>query len=132
MATPNIQVILQGILTATNNLVSPAPYIANFDFQNPTLNATSMFYDPFFQATVGGVAVSLPAAEVFLVAVQNLDVVHNLTVTVTPFGGAASPITLGPGGVYVYFDPTETGQGISAVTLTGITATVPAFVMASA
>jgi hypothetical protein len=81
---------------------------------------------------VGGVSVSLPAAKVFLVAVQNLDVVHNLIVTVTPFGGASSPITLGPGGVYVYFDPTETGQGISAVTLTGITATVPAFVMASA
>lgn len=132
MATPNIQVILQGILVATNNLVSPAPYIANFDFQNPTLNATSMFYDPFFQSLAGGSAVSLPAGKVFLVAVQNLSTTVNLTVTVTPFGGAASPIILGPAGVYVYFDPTETGQGISALTLTGAGSTVPAFVMASA
>lgn len=132
MSTPNVQVILQSILTATNNLVSPAPYIANFDFQNPTLNGSSIFFDPFFQATGGGAAVSLPAAKVFLVAVQNLSPVSpatNLTVTVTPFGGAASPIVLGPGGVYIYFDPTEAGQGISAVTLTG---TGFAFVMAGA
>ena len=73
MATPNVQVILQSILTATNNLVSPAPYIANFDFQNPTLNANTIFYDPYFQATGGGASVSLPASKVFLLAVQNLS-----------------------------------------------------------
>lgn len=129
MATPNVQVILQSILTATNNLVSPAPYIANFDFQNPTLNASTIFYDPYFQALGGGASVSLPAGKVFLLAVQNLATNAPLTVTVTPFGGAASPIILGPGGVYIYFDPTEMGQGISSVTLTG---SGTAFVMAGA
>lgn len=129
MATPNVQVILQSILTATNNLVSPAPYIANFDFQNPTLNANTIFYDPYFQATGGGASVALPASKVFLLAVQNLSTGAALTVTVTPFGGAASPIILGPGGVYIYFDPSETGQGISTVTLTG---SGTAFVMAGA
>lgn len=119
MSTPNVNVILQAILTATNNLVSPAPYIANFDFQNPTLNASGIFFDPFFQATGGGAAVPLPTGKVFLVAVQNLSSNLNLTVTVTPFGGAASPLTLGQNGVYIYFDTSGTGQGISAVTLTG-------------
>jgi hypothetical protein len=127
VATSNIQIILQSILTATNNLVSPAPYIANFDFQNPTMNAATFFYDPYFQAQGGGASVALPAAKVFLVAVQNLSTLAGLTVTVTPFGGAPSGILLGPGGVYIYFDPTESGQGVSAVTLTG---TGNAFVMA--
>jgi len=132
VATPNIQVILQGILTVTNNLVSPAPYIANFDFQNPTIGSTSIFYDPYLQAPTGGIALSLPAAIVYVMAVQNLSTTQNLTVTITPNAGAASPITLGPGGVYLYFDPQQLGQGISAVTLTGIGATVSAFVLAAA
>ena len=129
MATPNVVVILQSILTATNNLISPAPTIANFDFQNPTMNAAGIFFDPFFQATAGGAAVPLPASKIFLLAVQNLSANLNLTVTVTPFGGAASPVILGQNGIYIYFDPNETGQGISAVTLTG---TGTAFVMVGA
>ena len=132
MATPNMLVILQGIVTLTNNLVSPAPYIANFDLQNPTLNATTVFYDPYFQATTGGVSVPLPAAKVFGLIIQNLSTTNNLTIDVTPFGGSLDPITLGPGGVFIYFDPTETGQGISAVTLLGVGATVSAFVLAGA
>jgi len=132
MATPNIEVILQGILTATNNQLSPPPYIANFDFQNPTLGATSIIYDPFFQALVGGSAVSLPAAKVFLIVVQNLSTTANLSVTHTPFGGSASTAVYGPGGVCVLFDPTEEGGGFSALTLTGVGGTVPAFVMAGA
>jgi hypothetical protein len=132
MATPNMMVVLQGILTTTNNLVSPAPYIGNFDLQNPTLNATAVFQDPYFQALESGSSVPLPLAKIFALVVQNQSATDNLIVGITPFEGSFDPIALGPGGVFIYFDPTEDGQGISAVTLTGVGATVPAFVLAGA
>jgi hypothetical protein len=132
VATPNIQAILQAVVTLTNNLVSPAQYIANFDLQNPTLNAATVYYDPYFQATTGGISVPLPAAKIFALIVQNLSTTNNLMIDITPFGGSLDPITVGPGGVFIYFDPTELGQGISAVTLLGVGATVSAFVLAGA
>jgi hypothetical protein len=130
MPTPNIQVVLQAILSATDNLISPPPYIANFDFGNPTLGATNIFFDPYFQALAGGSAVALPAAKVFLIAVKNQSATAVLTVTVTPFGGAASSVNLGVGGAYIVIDPAETGTGFSALTLTGVGGTVPAMVLA--
>jgi len=132
MSTPNINVELQAILTATNNLITPPPYIANFDFGNQTLGATSYYQEPFFQALVGGSAVPLPAAKVFFIAVQNLSTASVLQVTHTPFGAAASTCSVGPGGMVIFFDPLETGGGFSALTLTGIGGTVSAFVMAGA
>lgn len=129
----NISAIFQAVITATNNQLSPPPYIANFDFQNPTLNANVIFYEPFFQAvTGGGSVVTLPAAKVFAVIVQNIDATNLLTVTYTPFGGAPTSITLGLQGMFIYFDPNKTGTGISALTLTGTVATTAAFVMAGA
>jgi hypothetical protein len=132
VATPNIQAILQGILTATDNTQSPAPYIVNLDFQNPTLNATTYFFDAFFQALVGGSSVPLSVsagALSFCIIVINRSLTNALQISVTPTGGAAAIIgTIGPGGVCVLFDPPETGLGWTALTLTGIGATVPATV----
>jgi hypothetical protein len=132
MSTPNIQAILQGILTATDNTQSPAPYVTNFDFQNPTLNATNSFFDAFFQALTTGSAVPLGAgagALAFAIIVINRSATNNLQITVTPTGGVAAIVgTIGPGGPFVAFDPTENGLGWSALTLTGLGATVPATV----
>ena len=132
MPTPNIIIELQAILTASNNLVLPPPYIANFDFGNPTLGATSYYQEPFFQALVGGSAVPLPAATVFLIAVQNLHATALLHVTHTPTGQAASTCSIGPGGLVILFDTLETGGGFTALSLTGVGSTVPAFVMVGA
>ena len=132
MTTPNTNVELQAIVTASNNLITPPPYIANFDFGNPTLGATSYFQEPYFQATTGGVAVALPASPVFFILIQNLHATAILRVTVTPTGQAASASTCGPGGVVIFFDPLEIGGGFTALTLTGLSVTVPAFVMVGA
>jgi hypothetical protein len=132
LPTPNILVELQAILTASNNLVAPPPYIANFDFGNPVLGATSYYQEPYFQATTGGVAVPLSAATVFLIAVQNLHASALLHVTHTPTGQAISTCSIGPGGIVIFFDPLETGGGFTALTLTGVGSTVPAFVMVGA
>lgn len=132
MATPNIQAILQGILIATDNTQSPAPYVANLDFQNPTLNATTYYLDAFFQALSTGSNVPLGiggGALTFCIIVINRSVTANLQITVTPTGGAAAIVgTIGPGGVCVLFDPPESGLGWTALTLTGVGVTVPATV----
>jgi hypothetical protein len=129
---PNIQAILQGILTATDNTQSPAPFVVNFDFQNPTLNATTDYFDAFFQALTTGSNVPLGVgggALSFCLIVINRSLTNNLQITVTPTGGVAAIVgTIGPGGVFVVFDPPETGLGWTALTLTGIGATVPATV----
>ena len=137
MATPNINVVLQSIIAVTNNLITPAPQIINFDFQNPTMPSTGTggtvaYFDPYFQALTGGSAVNLPVAKVFALAVQNIASAGLLTVSYTPFGGSATSINIGPNGVLLLFDPAESGTGISAVTLTGNGGTIPAAVLVAA
>jgi hypothetical protein len=134
MATSNVQVILQAVIAVMNNLVSPAVQVITLDFGNPTLpsagsGGTAVFYDPYFQALVGGSAVSLPGSPVYAIAVQNLSTTANLQVTHTPQGAAASTALYGPGGVCILFDPSEAGGGFSALTLTGVGGTVPAMVL---
>jgi hypothetical protein len=134
MPTPNIQIILQSVIAVMNNLVSPQTQIITLDLGNPTLGnnvigGTAVFYDPYFQALAGGSAVSLPAAKVFAIVVQNTSLTANLQVTHTPFGAASSTALYGPGGVCILFDPSEAGGGFSALTLTGVGGTVSAIVL---
>lgn len=134
MSTPNINCILQAIAVVTNQNLPNFPLIANFDFQNPTLpsagtGGTAAFWEPYFQAPAGGAGVTLPAAVIFGVFVQNLSTTANLIVGYTPNGGSASLITLGPNGVFIYFDPSEAGSGIANVNLTGVGSTVSASVL---
>ena len=72
-------------------------------------------------ASSPGTSLTLPASEVWVVYVKNLDAAANLTVQVQPFGGALpsaanSPI-LTPGGVYIYWNSSEGAGGVIAVTL---------------
>lgn len=137
MATPNLQMILQGIFAVMNNQVSPAVQIITLDLGNPTLpsgatGGTSFFFDPCFQALAGGSVVTLPASPVFAIVVQNLSPTANLQVTHTPAGGAASSVTYGPGGVCILFDPSEAGTGFSDLSLMGVGGTVSAALLVGA
>jgi len=125
----NINLILQAVLAMTDNLQSPSPQIGSFDLGNPTMLATQFFYEPYFQALVGGSAVALPATTVFAIFILNKSTSAILSVTHTPTGGAASTATYGPGGTCILFDPPETGGGFMALTLTGVGGTVPAAVL---
>lgn len=135
MPTPNVNLILQAVVALQNNLISPAPQIAKMDFGNPTMGGTNsvggtqFFYEPYFQALVGGVAVTLPAAKIFAIFVQNLSPTGVLQVTFTPFGGAPCPVNYGPNGLCILFDPLETGTGFSGLTLAGVGGTIPASVL---
>jgi hypothetical protein len=133
MATPNINLIFQALLVATNNLISPPPQIMSFDFGNPTLGATQSYYDSYLQASEAGTVINLPASPCFAAFVQNLSPTAVLKVTVTPNGNSPTQFFLGPGGVWLMFDPSETsGGGITALTLTGAAAIVPAAVLVAA
>ena len=129
MSTPNLFIQLQAILAVSKQLNQIPPYIVTYDFGNPQQSATAELFEPYFQATTGGVVVPLTAATIFTAFVQNLHATALLRVTVTPTGQSAQPYTLGPGGMWIYFDPLETGGGITALTLTGIVSTVPAAVL---
>jgi hypothetical protein len=134
VSTPNINCILQALAVVTDQNTTNFPQIASFDFQNPTLpsaatGGTGVYWEPYFQATVGGVVVPLPAAKIFGLLIKNLSATSNLTVQYTPAAGLPAPVTVGPGGVFIYFDPSEAGQGITAATLFGVGGTVSASVL---
>jgi len=129
----NLSVILSSTITVTDTTLSPSPTIVARSLQNPTLAATTVFYDPFFQAAAGGTAVTFPAATAFAVYVKNLSGATNLTCAFLPVGGgAASSFVLLPGGVFIMFLTAETAGGITSMTLTGAGATVPAEVLLAA
>lgn len=130
MSTPNLFIELQAILAVSNQLSQIPPYIVNFDFGNPTQSATQSFFDPFFQAAnPGPTTVNLPASPAFTVLIQNISQTGQvLIVNATPAGGSSQAYRIGQGGVWMYFDPLETGTGITALTLAGAASTTPAMV----
>lgn len=130
MSTPNVNIIFQGLVALVNNLIQNAPQLGVFDFNNPTLGATSYFHDPFFQAPTSLTAIPIPASKVYCIMVQNVSVSTNLTVVYVPFGGSATTCILGPGGVLVLFDPTEqSAGGFTALSLAGVGSTCSAAVL---
>jgi hypothetical protein len=120
----NINVILQAIAVVTNQLAANAPQIVNFDFGNPTMpsagtGGTSSYYEPFFQAITSPTAVPFPGTKIFGIFILNQGS-GNVTVSYLPTLGVSTSITLGPGGVFIYFNPSEAGQGVTGLSLTGV------------
>lgn len=135
MSTPNLNVLIQGLLTISDVTQSPAPYIIpGLDFGNPTLAGTKCYVDLFFQVPTTPVTIPIGGggggAEAFLILVINRDPVNNLEVTVTNTGGTPQVAgVFGPGGVCLLFDPTEEGVGWTSLTLMGFNAIVPATIV---
>jgi hypothetical protein len=122
---PNISVLLNATLSATDTTLSPSVTVVTRNLNNPTLAGTVVFYDPFFQAAAGGSAVTLPAATCWVAYVKNLDAAANLTVAWTAIGAAgSSTFLLVPGGVFIYLQPTEGAGGFTAMTLTASAGTI--------
>jgi hypothetical protein len=121
----NLSIVLSANLTVSDSTLSPAPTIVTRSFNNPTLAATVLFYDPFFQASNAGSAVTLPAATCWVAWVKNLDAAANLTVAWTAVGAAgSSSMILVPGGIFQYFQPSESAGGFTAMTLTASAGTI--------
>src|ERR1700678_1884010 len=90
-----------------------------------TLAATTVSYNPAFQVLTTLTTIPLPNTPVQVAYVKNLDPSNPITVAFTPVGFSATSITLPPGAVFLYFNPSETdGGGISALAATATGATV--------
>ena len=124
---PNLSILLNAILTATDTSLSPSPTIFTRNLNNPNLTTGLVFFaQEFFQAANTGSAVPLPAAICWIGYVKNLDAATNLTVNWTPVSGSAQNFVLVPGGLFIYFQPTEAAGGFSAMTLTAAAGTISA------
>jgi hypothetical protein len=127
LASATIQVL--DITTLTYRVNSPVGTL--------TLAATAATYDSFVTIVNGaGTALDLPATNVFVVYVKNLDAAATLTVIFQAQGGALlsaanSPVLL-PNGVFMYWNTVETSNGISAVTLVSSAATSAAEILLAA
>lgn len=136
MATPNINVLLQAILTASDNTQFPSPYVSNIDLQNPSMSSAQYFSDAFFPAVTGGSSVPLGTGmtgPAYCIVVINRSATLYVQISLQPNGGSLEIMgQIGPQGVFVIFDPAQNaGAGYNALTLTGIGGTVPCTVFAS-
>lgn len=118
---PNLSITLQAQLNVTDTTLTPSPQIITRSLNNPTLAAIVDFANNFFQCT-GATVVTLPAATVWVVYVKNLDVAANLTVTYN----VSNTMVLVPGGIFLYFQPSEAAGGITSLTLTPSAGTISA------
>lgn len=132
MSTPNLNVLLQTVLSIQNNLAPNAPQIAYFDFGTLTMGATCVLSEPYLQAVpTVGTSIQFPQPIVYLIAVQNLGPTGSqLVVTVTPQFNPSATFILGPTGLCILFDTTESGAGFTALNLrSGTATTIPAMVI---
>ena len=126
----NLSTLLSASFIISDTTLSPSPQIVTRSLNNPTLAATVVFYDPFFQASNAGSAVTLPSATCWIAYVKNLDAAATLTVAWTAVGAAgSSTMVLVAGGVFIYFQPVETAGGFTAMTLTASAGTISAEVL---
>lgn len=117
MSTPNINCILQAVLAAQNNLISPPPQIATFDFGNPTFPAAGLIFEPYFQVGTSVIVPSLPASPLYALLVQNLSLTASVNLSVTPNGSSITTVVLGPGtstvpgDLFFYWSPSKINTG---------------------
>ena len=122
---PNLNVILDAAniqVIDTASTAYPNQYRVNSPIGDITLAASVARYESYFNvASSSGTSLNLPATTLWAFYVKNLDAVANITVQIQATGGsltsaANSPI-LTPGGVYIYWNPSEGAGGIIAATL---------------
>jgi len=123
----NLSVLLSATLSATDVTLSPSVTIVTRNLNNPTLSGTVVYYDPFIQVPNAGIVVNLPATTCWVGYVKNLSSATNMTVAWTAVGAAgSSSMLLVPGGVFLYFQPSEGAGGFTAMSLTAAAGTIPA------
>jgi hypothetical protein len=129
---PNLNSVLGLSITTVN--VNQNQSTINVSLQGIVLASSQIFYDQFVPCpTTGFVVPSIPGGSAFDVYVRNLSLTNVLNVTLTPTGGSAFTVALNfatssstTGGIFMVWGTTQAVGGFSALTLTGVGATVPA------
>ena len=129
----NLAVTLSGATIQVINSADSSVRV-NSSWASPSLSASVETYIDFLPVTVGALALTLPAATIWVFGLRNLGGINgtpagNITVQYQVTGGALpttanSPIVL-PNGIFAYWQTTETAGGIVAVTLTASIANTP-------
>jgi hypothetical protein len=137
----NINVNLSGVvLQVIDNAIATARVNSSVGTIGlPGSEATHIDYMPINNGI--GLAVTLPAPTIWVLFVRNLGGINgtpvgNITVQTAVVGGALvsaqnSPVVL-PGGVYIYWQPTESAGGIISVNLVASVNNVPAEILMAA
>lgn len=121
----NANVLFNANLLVLDTTVNPADYVVN-RIRSLAFASIAQFYDSFFQAGTSPVAIGLPSLLIQVAWVCNLNTSNYVTVSFIPNGGSAETVVLQPslnqgqpGGVFLYFNPSNTTGigGISALTL---------------
>jgi hypothetical protein len=118
----SITVSLTGVVSITDNQVGSVaqnvPVLVSF-------TGSVYEYYPAFTAATGGAAVTLPISPVQFVYLKNTSTTIAVNVTWTKNGGAsAGVVTLDPGAGIVLCE-NGASNGITALTLTAASSTVP-------
>lgn len=128
---PNLNSIL-GLTIATVNVAQNQTTI-NASLQGITLASSQIYYDQYAPCPTTGLVVQIPNGTAYDVYVRNLSLTNVLNVTLTPTGGSAFTVALNfaassatTGGIFLVWGTTEASGGFTAMTLTGVGATVPA------
>ena len=115
----NVNAVLGYSLVGVNNAQNQTP--VNISIQGVTLGCTAFYYDQYFQVGTSVTTAQLPATTIWVAYARNLGSnVVTLTYTLSVGGTGTvplSPVTNGFGGVWAIFETTESGAGITAVTL---------------
>jgi|SRR5581483_1445611 len=109
-----------GTLTSSDGIQSSSPRTKQITGSASPVGGE--YYNPALTVTTGGVSPTLPASEVNFASIKNTGT-NDCTVVWTPNGGASATIlTLKANGGLMVFAQPVAGKGITALTLTAITA----------
>lgn len=134
----NLSALLNATLSITDTTLTPNATIVTRNLNNPTYSATELGYWPFFQIGTTSTGFSLPSLEAYVVYIKNLATSANILLAWTPDGGSAVNVcVIAPGGVFIYFMPTQTAgtpisgisNGITSLSLTASAAATSADVL---
>ena len=114
----SLQAVLNATLTVNDNVPGDISAVKNIQSLSVALSA----FNDLPTGVVGTTPVvqTLPATQTCVVIIQNTHATQTLLVTWTPNGGASNPvITLAGPGSIIALVQTASGDGITALSLTG-------------
>jgi len=133
----NVNAILNGATLQAINTIDGTTRV-NSASGNPTLNASTVYYDNYYEVLSSGSTISIPLNTAWVVWVRNLGGQNstpagNITVRFTVAGGsqiatADSPI-IPPGGIFAYWCTSESAGGFTGLTLIASVNATPAEIM---
>jgi len=124
VSTPNLNVLLSASIATYDNQVANTPLLSNVNPGSLPFGAAASFRDDYLPAPVGGIALGLPTSPAYVVWVRNRHATASLGITLTFLVIGVQQVFIGPGDPFLWYNASKS-SGLTALSLTGILATVP-------